>query len=56
MGEQFTCADAYLFTTLGWMGFVGLDLANFPNLMAYRERVASRPRVREALKAEGLIQ
>ena len=56
MGEQFTCADAYLFTTLGWMGFVGLDLASFPTLMAYRERVASRPRVREALKAEGLIQ
>jgi glutathione S-transferase len=56
MGEQFTCADAYLFTTLGWMGFVGLDLAHFPALMAYRERVASRPRVRDALKAEGLIE
>lgn len=56
LGEQFSCADAYLFTTLGWMGFVGLDLATFPVLKTYRERVASRPRVQDALKAEGLVK
>lgn len=56
MGEQFTVADAYLFTTLGWLGFVNLDLAKWPALKAYRERTAARPRVREAMKAEGLIK
>ncbi len=56
MGEAFTVADAYLFTTLGWMGFVGLDVAQWPILQAYRERVASRPRVQEAMRAEGLIK
>ena len=56
VGEAFSCADAYLFTTLGWMGFVGLDLATWPNLKAYRERIAARPRVQDTLRAEGLIK
>ena len=56
MGEQFTVADAYLFTTIGWMGFVGLDLAQWPTLKPYRERIAARPRVREAMQAEGLVK
>ena len=56
MGDGFTVADAYLFTTLGWMGFVGLDVATWPVLQAYRDRVAARPRVIEAMKAEGLIK
>lgn len=56
LGEQFTCADAYLFTTIGWMGFVGLDVGAWPVLKAYRERIASRPRVQDAMKAEGLIK
>lgn len=56
MGEQFTVADAYLFTTLGWLGYVGLLLTDWPALKAYHERIASRPRVQDALKAEGLIR
>ena len=56
MGEQFTCADAYLFTMLGWMGFIGMDVANWPVLVAYKERIAARPRVQEAMKAEGLLK
>ncbi len=56
LGEQFSCADAYLFTTLGWMGLVGLELATWPVLQAYRERIATRPRVIEAMRAEGLIR
>ena len=55
-GDRFTVADAYLFTTLGWMGFVGLDVATWPVLKAYRDRVAARPRVIEAMQAEGLIK
>jgi glutathione S-transferase len=56
MGEQFTVADAYLFTTLGWMSYVGLLLADWPALKAYQERIATRPRVRDALRAESLAR
>lgn len=56
LGDQFSCADAYLFTTIGWMKFVGLDVATWPVLKAYSERVAARPKVQEAMRAEGLLQ
>ena len=56
MGSTFTVADAYLFTMLTWTGHVGIDLARWPALAAYKARVAARPRVREALIAEGLIK
>jgi glutathione S-transferase len=53
-GEQFTVADAYLFTVTNWANFVKLDLNEFPNLMAFQARVAARPAVQAALTAEGL--
>ncbi len=56
MGEQFTVADGYLFTCLGWGKYVGIDVGQWPNLGAYLGRVAARPAVQEALKAEGLIK
>ncbi|HVO48579.1 MAG TPA: glutathione transferase GstA [Steroidobacteraceae bacterium] len=56
MGDQFTIADAYLFTVLGWGHHVGIDLAKWPGLKAYHERVGARPKVIEALTAEGLIK
>jgi glutathione S-transferase len=54
--ESFTVADAYLFVVLGWTKFTGPDLARWPVLQAYVARVAARPRVQEALKAEGLLK
>lgn len=54
MGERFTVADAYLFTVLRWMKPIGLDLSGWANVVAYQERVAARPAVQAALKAEGL--
>jgi glutathione S-transferase len=54
MGDAFTLADAYLFTVLGWARWVALDLAPWPVLTAYLERVAARPAVQAALQAEGL--
>jgi glutathione S-transferase len=56
MGETFTVADGYLFTVLNWGQWVGIDLAKWPVLAAYQTRVAARPKVQEALKAEGLIK
>jgi glutathione S-transferase len=56
MGKQFTVADGYLFTVLSWSKFVGFDLGKWPLVQAYLARVAARPKVREALKAEGLVK
>ncbi len=56
MGEQFTVADAYLFTVTSWAGFVGLDLSGYKNVGAFMDRVRARPAVQEALKAEGLVK
>jgi len=56
MGDGFTVADAYLFTVLSWSAHVGVDLGKWPALSAYRSRIAQRPKVQEALKAEGLTK
>jgi glutathione S-transferase len=55
MGEGFTVADGYLFTVLGWARFVKVDLSEFANVQAFLGRVADRPAVQTALKAEGLM-
>jgi len=56
MGDTFTVADGYLFTVSNWAQHVGLDLSGFANLAAWRGRVAARPGVQAALKAEGLLK
>jgi glutathione S-transferase len=53
-GDQFTVADAYLFTVANWAGFVKLDLSEFANLTAFLGRVAARPAVQQTLVDEGL--
>lgn len=54
MGSQFSVADAYLFTVLRWAAPMQIDLARWPALAAYFARVAARPQVQAAMKAEGL--
>lgn len=56
MGNTFTVADGYLFVVTNWAQYVGLDLNGYPNLVAFRARVAARPAVIAAMKAEGLIK
>lgn len=56
LGDAFTPADAYLFTVTNWSGFAKHDLSAFPKLQAWRERVAARPAVQAAMRAEGLIK
>jgi glutathione S-transferase len=56
MGSQFTVADAYAFVLLGWTKPTQIDLAKWPNLAAFHKRVGARPKVREALEAEGLLK
>lgn len=52
MGEQFTVADAYLYTVLGWAAKVGIDLSKLSNLQRYQARIAERPAVQAAQTAE----
>jgi glutathione S-transferase len=56
LGDRFTVADAYLFTVTSWTNFHAIDLSPYPNLKAYMGRVAARPKVREAMNAEGLLK
>ncbi len=56
MGDTFTVADCYLFTVLNWSGWVMIDLSRWPSVAGYMKRVAARPAVQEALKAEGLLK
>ncbi|PND38897.1 glutathione transferase GstA [Paucibacter aquatile] len=56
MGDQFTVADAYLFVVSNWGQYVGVDVSGFEHLVAFRARVAARPAVQEAMKAEGLLK
>lgn len=53
-GSTFTGADAYLFVVTLWSKHVGLDLTDLAHLQGFAQRVAARPAVREAMKAEGL--
>jgi glutathione S-transferase len=55
-GERFGVADAYLFVVTNWAGAVGLDLGGFDALAAFQRRVAERPAVQAALRAEGLAK
>ena len=55
-GERFTIADAYLFTILNWAKILKVDLARWPSLGQYLDRVAARPRVQQALRDEHLLK
>jgi len=55
-GSAFTVADAYLFTVTNWARGTGIDLGRWPALQAFMKRVAARPSVQAALKAEGLVK
>ena len=56
MGKQFTVADGYLYTMLRWADGHKMDLSGLNNLMAFKARVAARPKVQEALTKEGLLK
>lgn len=56
MGDAFTIADAYLFTVTNWTGHTGIDITAMKNLGAFQARMAARPAVQAALKAEGLLK
>jgi glutathione S-transferase len=56
MGKQFTVADGYLYVMLRWADGMKFDLSGLNNLLAYKDRIAARPKVQEALVKEGLMK
>jgi glutathione S-transferase len=54
LGDDFTVADAYLFVMLTWAHHLKIALP--ANLSAFFARVASRPKVHQAMKDEGLVK
>ncbi|MBS0390025.1 MAG: glutathione transferase GstA [Comamonadaceae bacterium] len=56
MGDPFSVADAYLFTVTNWAQYLSVDISHLKNLVAYRERIAARPGVQAAMRAEGLLK
>jgi glutathione S-transferase len=55
-GTDFSVADAYLFTVSNWTQMVGPDLGDLVHLQAFRRRMAGRPAVQAAMRAEGLLK
>ncbi|RMC95205.1 glutathione transferase GstA [Aquitalea palustris] len=56
LGEDFSVADAYLFTCLNWVHMVHRSLADFPAISAFMQRVQALPAVQAALQDEGLLR
>jgi glutathione S-transferase len=56
MGDEFSVADAYLFTVTRWTQPTGIDISALKHLNAYMARMAARPAVQEAMKVEGLLK
>ena len=56
MGENFTVADAYLYTVLNWSGMLNFDLARWPILEIFMARVGTRASVVKVLESEGLAK
>jgi glutathione S-transferase len=54
LGEPFSILDAYAFAVLNWTRIHKIDIARWPGLAAYLQRIVARPAVQETLRAEGL--
>ena len=55
VGKTFTVADAYLFTVLRWSPRMGVDLSQWTAIQSYMDRIATRPAVIAAMRAEGMV-
>lgn len=55
MGEEFSVADAYLFTVFGWMTVFHIDLGRWPHIANYMRRINVRRSVAAATAREAEI-
>lgn len=56
LAGEYSVADAYAFTIVNWTNFLAMPLTPYPHLKTYLDRVSQRPRVQDALRAEGLVK
>jgi glutathione S-transferase len=54
MGDQFTVADAYLFTMVSWMKVDGVDMSQFPRLSDHYKRMLDIPAVKKVAPLHGI--
>jgi glutathione S-transferase len=54
MGDQFTVADAYLFTMTSWMASDGVDMKKFPKLADHFKRMLALPAVKKIAPLHGI--
>jgi glutathione S-transferase len=54
MDQQFTVADAYLYTVLNWNAKIKFEMDSLPHLQAYFQRMGERPAVQQARREQGL--
>ena len=55
VNNQYSVADAYLFTVMNWLKMFKIDINRWPKLAAHSAVMFQRPAVQAAMKAEGLI-
>ncbi|MEM9632310.1 MAG: glutathione binding-like protein [Pseudomonadota bacterium] len=53
-GNTFSVADAYAFVILNWSNFIGVSLADWPQIESYVARIGERPATQKAMEEEGL--
>ncbi|RYF27066.1 MAG: glutathione S-transferase family protein [Comamonadaceae bacterium] len=49
LGERYSVSDGYLYTVASWLRSDGVDIAQFPRVLAHTERVAARPATQRTL-------
>ena len=52
LDDRFTVADAYLLAVLNWCEYSKVPIADWPVLLAYRERLRARPSIARAMAEE----
>ncbi|MCO6186745.1 glutathione S-transferase family protein [Rhizobium sp. L1K21] len=52
LGDQYSVADAYLFTVAGWLAGDGVDVNQFPAIADFVARMRARPAVAKAVALE----
>lgn len=55
VNNQYSVADAYLFTVTNWLKLFKIDINRWPKLAAHSAMMFQRTAVQAAMKAEGLI-
>jgi glutathione S-transferase len=55
VGNQFSIADAYLFTIAGWAKWIEIDISKLKNIHRFMKLIYDRPAVQRALKSEDAL-